>query len=205
MASYSVIQLDHNKIELLTKAEQDMYNRAQSKYIAENTFTHASDERSLDRLILMEVLIYRWQTQLASGLDYNKQPLTHPELEQLRKNIKEGSITVAQIHNDLGLNKLQRDKDKHESVGAYLENLLRRAKEQGVKREKELDAAITLNKELFAHVNAFMRANEQERRRMGFPDEAALIKWVVEQMQPRFNKIDEYFRNNQQRYWRKEI
>lgn len=205
MANFIVTTLDNQYLQLQSKEEKQYYERAQAKYIGENSFTIASDERSLDRLVLMETLMFRWQSQLASGVDYQKNPLNHAEQEALRKNIKEGSITISNAHQELGLAKLQREKDKAESVQAYINNLLMRAKERGVHREEQVDLIINLFMEYSAHVNAFKRANAYERGRLGFPDADALVNWWIETGIPRFKAHDDAWRAGSQRYWRSDI
>lgn len=205
MAKFEVVFLDNSKIELQSKDEVEFFNRAQSKYVHDNTFTVASDERALDRLCLSETLMHRWQTQLASGKDYQGQPLNHPEQEALRKNIKEGAITISNAHTELGLTKAQREKEAHDSVGAYINNLLMRAKERGIHREEQVDMNINLFMEYSAHVTAFMRADEYERGRLGFPDADALIRWWVENGMKRFKDHDDAWRNSNQKYWRSDI
>lgn len=205
MAKFSVYTLDNQELELQHKKEVDFYNRAQSKYVGENSFTVASDERNLDRLVLMETLMFRWQSQLASGLDYSGQPLTYAETEGLRKNLKEGAITISNAHIELGLNKMQREKDKVESVQAYVNNLLSRAKERGVHREEQVDLILNLFMEYTAHCGAFSRADDYERGRLGFPDAQSLVNWWLEVGQPRFKDHDDAWRAGSQKYWRKDI
>jgi hypothetical protein len=205
MPKFEVVTLDNQRLEVQTKAELDYYSKAQSKYVAENTFTATSDERALDRLVLMETLMFRWQTQLASGKDYDGNPLNHAETEAIRKNIKEGAITISNAHKELGLTKEQREKDKAESVQAYINNLLARAKERGVHREEQVDLIINLFMEYSAHVNAFLRADTYERQRLGFPDADSLISWWTETGVKRYKDHDDKWRASSQRYWRKEI
>lgn len=205
MAKFEVVTLDNQRIELQSRVEVDYYSKAQGKYMAENNFTAASDERALDRLVLMETLMMRWQAQLASGKDYQGQPLNHAEQEALRKNIKEGAITISNAHQELGLSKAQRDKDKVESVQAYVNNLLQRAKEFGVHREESVDLIINLFNEFSAHVNAYRRANDYERGRLGFPDAESLLTWWLEDGVKRFKDADDAWRASNQRYWRKDI
>ncbi len=205
MAKFEVVTLGNQRLEVQSKAEVDYYSKAQSRYVSENTFTAASDERALDRLVLMETLMLRWQSQLASGMDYSNQPLNHAEQEALRKNIKEGAITISNAHKELGLTKEQREKDQKDSPQAYLNNLLARAKERGVHREEQVDLIINLFMEYSAHVNAFQRGDEYERQRLGFKDAQALLDWWVETGIPRFKAHDDAWRNSSQKYWRKSI
>lgn len=205
MANFKVYTLDNQELDLQHKKEVDFYNRAQSKYVNDNVFTVASDERALDRLVLMETLMFRWQAQLASGLDYGNQPLTYAETEGLRKNLKEGAITISNAHQELGLSKVQREKDKVESVQAYVNNLLARAKERGIHREEQVDLIINLFMEYSAHTQAFMRADEYEKGRLGFPDAQALVTWWIDNGVKRYKDHDDAWRNSSQKYWAKDI
>lgn len=198
----AVTTLSNQKLELVSAEEKRFYEEAQEKYSSENSFSAASDLRALERLILFETLMFRWQKQLASNQDIVfGGPLSSAEAEKLRKNLKEGAVTISQLHNDLGLSKSQRDKEKFESVGSYIVNLLNRAKEMGVNRENQLDRSLVLINELFAKVGAFYRSNEKERRKMGIDTEATIVEWIRDEMRPRYDEIDEYFQVNSQKYW----
>lgn len=205
MAKFSVVLLDNSTLELQSKAEVDYFNRCQAKYVGENSFTAASDERALDRLCIAETLQFRWNTQITSGRDYQNNPLNHAEMEALRKNLKENAITISNAHQELGLSKAQRDKDKIESVQGYINNLLMRAKERGVHREEQVDLILNLFMEYTAHVNAFSRSDDYEKGRLGFPDAQALVTWWIENGIPRFKAHDDAWRASSQRYWRSEI
>ncbi len=204
-AKFTVVTLDNQVLEVQSREEVNFYTKAQGKYVAENSFNAASDERALDRLVLMETLMFRWQQQLMSGKDYGGIPLNHAESEALRKNIKEGAITISNAHQELMLSKVQREKDKVESVQAYVNNLLLRAKEFGVHRETSVDLIVNLFMEFDAHVQAWFRANDYEKGRMGFPDAESLLKWWTEHGEPRFKSADNAWRASSQKYWRDQI
>jgi hypothetical protein len=203
--TYPVVSISGEEIRLQTDSEVRYYELAKDRYLSDNKFTHASDMRSLDRLIFFETMVYRWQTQLASGKDYQANFLSDKEEEQLRKNLKETAITISQVQNDLGLTKAQRDKDQHDSVGAYLQQLQLAAKEHGIRREKQLGKALELSKELFSLVGAFRRSNEVEREKLGLETPDQILDWIEEYMKPEFDAVDEHFRKNQQRFWLRKI
>lgn len=203
--TFSVRTLSGQDINVFDKPEKDFYEEAQTKYLTQNKFTESSDLRTLERLLGQELLCFRWQRQLTQGLDQYGMALTSVDEDRLRKSIKEALPGISDMQKDLGLTKSQRDKAQYESVGTYLAELQIRAKEMGVKREKELATAITLCKTLFAHVGSFQRGNEEERQKLGFKDDAALVKWVWEVMKPEFDAIDEYFQQNSQRYWVRKV
>lgn len=189
-----------HEIELVDKREQSFYEMARDKYTSEFAFTMANDMRALDRLLLLETQMFRWQWQLAAGIDYDGVDLDPSEEATLRRAIKETAPQISEIQKDLGLTKAQRENDD-ETVAAYLTKLRVRAKEHGIKREKELGRALELTHELFAITGAYKRSNTNERRKLGFESAEDVVDWVLEVMQPRFIEVDEYFRKTSQRFW----
>jgi hypothetical protein len=200
MGSATVRTLSGQEITLQSKDEQKFYRQAQSKYLAENKFTVASDLRALDRLIFYEVMIHRWPAQLASGTTATSAILTVQEEDALRRNLKETAPLVSAIQNDLGLTKAARDKDE-ESVGGYLVKLKQAAREHGINREKQLGKALELLNELMSLTGAFTRADAHERKKLGFDSADDIVTWVEEYLRPEFTAVDDYFRANSQRFW----
>lgn len=193
-----------HSIEVMSPDEAKYYNSSKRKYLAENKFTAVTDQADLDRLLFMELLVFRWTGWLSSGRDYDGL-LTPNQEDQIRKNLKEMSPLISNVKNDLGLTKSQRDKEAFESVGQYLVDLKARAKEHGVRREKQLTAAIALTKELFSLVGTFDRSNELERGKIGLETEADIVDWIRLHMKPTFDEIDEYFQNHQQKFWVRKV
>lgn len=201
MAKFTVTTLSGQQIDVFDKAELTFYEEAQSRYLSQNKFTEASDLRTLERLIGQELLCFRWQKQLTSGVDQFGMSLTSPDEDRLRKSIKESLPSIQELMKDLGLTKSQRDKQAYENVGTYITELQVRAKEFGYSREKQLGKAMELINELFAHVGAFDRSNEEERHKIGFKTEKDLIRWIIDYMKPNYDAVDKYFQENQQKYW----
>lgn len=193
-----------HEIEVQGTAEAAYYRSQMSKYMSENKFTAVTDLADLDRLLFLELLIFRWTGWFASGKDYDG--LLSPQQEEaIRKNIKETAPLISNIKNDLGLTKSQRDKEAFESVGQYLVDLKARAKEHGVRREKQLTVAICLIKELFSLVGTFDRSNALERSKIGLESEADIVDWIRSHMKPTFDEVDDYFRQHQQKFWVRKI
>jgi len=138
---------------------------------------------------------------LLRGLNNDYEFLEAAEETQLRRNVKETAPLISALQDDLGLTKSQRDKDKADSVGAYITQLQQAAKAHGVRREKQLGKAIELCKELFSVVGAYQRSDENERRKLGFESAEDIVEWVMAYMRPEFEAVDEYFRKNDQRFW----
>jgi len=202
---FKVKSLTGQEIHLLSKVEKSFYEEARDKYLAEFTFTVASDLRHLDRLLLLEVQMYRAQWWLSAGCDYQYVDLEPAEEVACRRTVKECASQIQEIQKDLGLTKAVRDKDATDSVGAYITKLKLAAKQHGIKRERELGRALELTHELFALCGAYQRSNENERRKLGFESSDDIITWVMEYMAPEFRAIDEYFRTNEQRFWIREL
>lgn len=205
MAKFNVVTLSGQTIEVLDKNEQQFYEEAMSRYLSQNKFTESSDLRTLERLLGQELLCFRWQKELAQGFDQFGVAHVWVDVDRLRKSIKETLPGISDMQKDLGLTKSQRDKQAFESVGTYITELQVRAKEFGYHREKQLGKAMELINELFAHVGAFDRSNEEERKKIGFKTEKDLIKWIIEYMKPEYDKVDEYFQNNQQKHWLRKL
>lgn len=197
---YPVYSLTGQVLDLLSDEEKNYYEEAQRKYTSENSFKDASDLRALERLIMFEVLIFRYQGYLASGTGPDG-PLVVSEEANYHKQLKELAITVGNLQKELGLLKTQRDKERFDTIGAYINDLLVRAEEFGVNRENMLDKAMELTMELFAKVGAFKRANDKERHIMGMDNADVIVDWIHDYMEPEFNKVDEHFQNTQQKYW----
>lgn len=189
------------EIELQNEREAKMYIEARDKYLKENQFTVASDLRALDRLILFEVQAYRYQWQLNAGIDYDGHILEPADETSLLRALKETQAQISQIQNDLGLTKAQREKDQHDSVGAYIIKLRQRAKEFGIHREKQLGRALELINQLFSITGSYSRADEAERKKLGFENADQIVDWINEVMRPMYDEVDQYFRDNQQKYW----
>ena len=197
----TVKTVDGSEIELLHDREVAFYEAARDRYLTDFKFGLASDLRSLDRLLLLETQMYRCQWQLSAVTDYQGVDLDASEETLLRRAIKELGTQISEAQKDLGLTKVQRDKAQEDSVGAYLVNLKIRAKEHGIKREREVSKAIELSKELFSLVGAFRRANAEERRKLGIENADEILTWIWEYMRPEFDEIDEKYRAGQQKFW----
>jgi len=196
-----VTSTDGHTFTLQSVEEVDYYLGARDKYLSENSFTHASDFRGIDRLLLMEVQMLRYQKQLASGVDYLGDPIDLADETAFRRSIKETAPQISALQVELGLTKSQRDKEQHDSVGAYIVQLKQAAKQHGVRREKQLGKALELMNELIGLAGAFQRANENERRKLGFESADDIVDWILEVAKPSYDEIDEHFRKTQQQFF----
>ncbi len=186
-------------ISVLTRAEKDWFESSRDLYLAQTRFTENTDKMDLDRLLSLELMVFRWTNHLAAGVDYEDQAIDEGSLQ---RDLKLYSDQITKVKESMGLTKKARDdKAKQGNFADYLTELKSRAKEFGLHREEQLDKALELFNELSAVVSAFDRADGEEREKMGFKDEAAVLQWIRETAIPEYQAIDAYFRQNQQRYW----
>jgi hypothetical protein len=190
-------------LTVLNEAERDWFNRSRDDYLKQAKFTEHTDLMDLDRLLALELMIYRWTVWIAAGIDYDENATDDRELQ---RNIKLYSDQITKVKESMTLSKKARDdRAKAGNFADYLTDLKARAKEFGIHRETQLDKALELLNELFAVVSSFERSDNEEREKMGFPDEASVLAWIIETARPEYEAIDAHFRANQQRYWVREL
>lgn len=185
----------------LTEGEVDYWNDRSQRYVTQNKFFNITDLQEVDRLLMMEMMIWRWSNWISKGTDYYGDEIDEVVLH---RQIKEWSTELRLIKKALGLDKPSREKDKGESVADYIENLRRRAKEFGVMREKQLTKSLILFNELRALMTLNANCDETEQREMHCTDEDVL-QWINKTAIPEFEEIDNYFRKHQQRTWIQEL
>lgn len=189
-------------ITVLSAAEARWFNDSRDTYLAQTRFSENTDLKDLDRLLFMELMVFRLSQYLAASADY-----LGFEVDEtlLRRNVREYSEQITRVKSSMGLTKSARDEAASTGdVSSYLTNLQMRAKIFGVHREKQLTAALVLMQELSGIVGAYDRSDEEERHRLGYTSEADIVAWIRTQMLPQFHAIDEHFRTHEQRYWIRE-
>ena len=185
--------------QVRTPIEVKWFNATKESYIGQLKFTETTDLRDLDRLLVLELMIFRWTQWLAKGQDYEG---TETQDETVRKNIKEYSDQINKVKDSMGLAKKARDESAAEgNFSHWLSDLLSRAKIFGIHRQNQLSKALVLTNELSQVVESFDRSDEEERRKLGFENEAEIVDWIRTVMLPEFRAIDEYFRATEQTYW----
>ena len=182
-------------------AEKGYYEALATRYLTDNHLVNISDLQDLDRLIGMEVMVWRWQRWLSEEVDYWGGT---PDIPELRKNIKEYSTELRLLKKAVGLDKASRDRERGESVVDYIENLKLRAKEFVYMRNEQAVKAITLFQELSSLITLHDNSSPDERRDMDV-EEKDIIEWIRTTAIPEFEKIDANFRQTNQKYWVREI
>jgi hypothetical protein len=181
------------KIELQSPDEVDWYNNHRDDYLAHNKFPNVSDLLDLDRLLLLEVMVFRWGLHLSRGLDYLYALV---DVRELQRNLREYSAEVRLLKQNMGIDKVSRDRNKGEQLGDYLSTLLDRAKVFGYHRNRQYETAVTLLYELRSLVLTYERCDEQERSELDLsPD--SIVEWIRTSVLPAWDEIDQSFRKDQ--------
>lgn len=191
------------QLTVQTVVEAHWFTVAKDKYLQETRFTENTDLQDLDRLLCLELVMFRWNQHLAKGHDYQGNVVDD---DLLRRQIKDQSQAITLVKQSLGLDKKSRDAAMSEgNFAVWIADLKRRAKIFGIHREQQLQKALVLINELSAIVRAYDRGDAEERRKLGFETNEDIVSWVRESMMPAYHQIDEHFRANEQRYWKRDM
>lgn len=197
---YTVVSPSGSELHLQTVEEADYYESRRDRYLKDNAFPNVSDLQDLDRLLVFEVLSYRWSLWLSQGFDYE---MLRVDEGALKRMVEDYSKEIRSLKMSLGIDKATRNKDRQESVAEYIEKLLQRAKAFGYHRNEQYAKAVTLIYELKSKVQTMDRADEDERQVLGLtPD--TILDWIRTEMVQQWDEIDTEFRR-QQAIWIREL
>jgi hypothetical protein len=186
-------------VKVMTVGEAEWFNRSRDSYLHETRFTENTDVQDLDRLLQLELMLYRWNQWSLAGVDYEGNLIDDVSIA---RRMKDQTDAINRLKEQMGLSK--RSRDSHAaSVSERWDDLKRRAKEFGYFREEQLRNALVLMNELSAIVGAYDRSDPEERRKLGFETETDVLDWIRETMIPEFVALDTYFRANKQRMWQR--
>lgn len=178
--------------------EATYFQERAKRYMRDNDFQNISDLQDVDRLLGLELLCHRWATYIAQERDYWGDPVDEVALQ---KSLKDHSTEIRQLKKQLGLDRETREKQRGEdSPENYLTLLRQRAKHFGYMRNDQANKAIELWQELKGLVTLHNNCDETERVEQKCRVED-IMKWLVEDAFPEFDRIDEEFRKTNQTYW----
>jgi hypothetical protein len=190
---YTVSTPSGSEFHLQTQEEADWYENRRDRYTNDNHFPNVSDLQDLDRLLVLEVMIYRWSLWLGQGFDYM---YSRVDEGQLKNNIKEYSVETRLLKQALGIDKATRDKEKGESLADYVANLLQRAKEFGYYRNEQYEIVVTKFYELSTMVKTYDRCDDEERALLDLSKDS-IFDWIRTKVIADFDQHSEDFRKNQ--------
>jgi hypothetical protein len=203
IARVEVSMVSGEVVRVLGDVEGRWFNATRDSYLEQLHFTETTDLRDLDRLLVLELMVFRWTQQLAAGQDYIGMEIDE---EKIRKNIKEYSDAVTKIKDSMGLTKKARDDAANSGdFATWLAELKMRAKVFGIHREHQLSKALVLMNELISIVSAFDRSDTEERQKLGFENEKEIVDWIRSTFTPEYQEVDAHFRDSDQRYWIRSI
>ena len=197
---YPVKSPSGSDLHLQTTEEADWYEDRRDRYLKDNMFTQVSDLQDLDRLLMLEVLSYRWGLWMAQGFDY---AYARVDEGQLKNNIKEYSVEIRLLKTNLGIDKSTRDKEKGESLSDYTANLLHRAKAFGYHRNEQYELAVTKMYELRSMVMTYDRCDDEERELLDLSKDT-IFEWIRDNVIAEWDAMAEAFRKSQS-MWIKEM
>ncbi len=185
--------------KVLSRNEKLWFEQSRDTYLAETKFTEMTDLRDLDRLLGMELTVFRLQQYLNAGHDYDGFEVDDV---LLRRNVREYSEQINRTKDAMGLTKKARAGAANEGdFVTWLNNLKVRAKTFGIHREQQLGKALTLFEELSSIVGAYDRSDEEERHKLGFTSEKDIVEWIRHTMIPEYRLLDAHFREHEQKFW----
>jgi hypothetical protein len=185
---------------VLCKEEQTWFNTARDNYLEQTKFTEQTDLADLDRLLTLELMVYRWRQYMFSGYDYHGDEIEDEKV--IVDRLKYFSDQITKVKESMGLNKKSRDDAANEgSFSTRYADLKARARIFGLHRVKQLQQSLTLMNDLSWVVGTFFRCDEEERRKIGFETEADIVAWIRDVVLPEYHTLDAYFREHEQSYW----
>lgn len=185
-------------VPLMTQNEVDFYNDKRTRYMTDNKFTNVSDLLELDRVLLHELMCFRWgQWMLLGGVDYDG----NPQLK-LENMVQLYSKEIRDLKASLGVDKKSRDANKGLNTADFFEKLKLRAEEFGIHRDEQIIKSYTLWKELQGLYTLFKNSTQAERSEFKC-HEKDIFAWLEEKFLE-FDAIDAAFRKNQ-KMWVREL
>ena len=186
-------------VPLMTQDEKDFYDDKSSRYQDDNKFTNVSDLLELDRVLLHELMCFRWgQWMLLGGVDYDG----NPQLK-LENMVQLYSKEIRDLKASLGVDKKSRDANKGLNTADFFEKLKLRAEQFGVHRDEQIIKSHTLWKELQGLYTLYKNSTPSERSEFKC-HEKDLFAWLEEKF-VEFDAIDAAFRVNQKMWIRDEL
>ena len=188
------------ELEVLHMDEKVWFEQNLAKYMTEYRFENIADLQDVDRLLGLELLSYRYTAWLTRGTDYEGLQFAEKDVRHHKQKI---DTEIRMLKKHMGMDRKGRVESEQESVGQFIQNLLRRANEFGVHRDNQIAKAIDILQDLKTMVGLYYRTDEEERRELG-AEKDDIWDWIVNTALPEYDEIDDGFRKNQ-RLWIQEI
>ncbi len=186
-----------------TDLEAQWFNETRTRYLSQLKFTEQTDLADLDRVLILELMVFRWTQQLSKGEDYEGDPV---DSKQMALDLRAFSDQISKLKENMGISKKQRDSAANDgNFSAWFTDAKHRARLFGIHRQQQLSKMISLGKELFYIVDTYKRSDDEERTKMGFPNHQSIFDWIDQTMRPEFDALDKYFREHEQKLWTRDM
>ena len=189
-------------ITVMTASEAAWLTETRDLYLNQTRFSDVTDLRDIDRLLAMELMVFRWTQYLGSGMDYYGDEI---DAGRLSGDLKGYNDQISKIKMSMGLTKSVRDAAANDgNFAKWFEDVKHRAKVFNVHRQEQLGKVLGLFEELSAIVGAYDRSDAEEREKLGFTSEKDIVAWVRRTALPEYRELDRFFQENQQSLWVRE-
>jgi hypothetical protein len=182
---------------VMTNHEADYLTDKIERYLSDNHFVNVSDMQDIDKMIVFELLIHRWTLWMSRGRDYYDEDINVKQYSDMASSY---STEVRQLKKALGVDKSTRDRTRgDDSIPAFWDNLLRRAREFGYSRNEQFNQVLVGFQRIKAMITFYDNADEIERKenRCDLEDVFEVIREEI----AKFDAIDEKFRFEKQATW----
>ena len=187
----NVLGASGTTFEVLTELEADFWNKAKTRYLDQYKFDNVADLQDLDKVLMGELLSFRWGNWLLREADYDGRSIDE-EADKLKRQWTEALKETRILKEKMGLNRATRQDSESQSASDYLTSLKQRGKEFGVHRDTQVAKAIDLIFEIFTQVGLYKRSDEEERAHLKVNPED-IIEWIDTVAREEFEAIDAAF------------
>lgn len=185
------------EFQVLSTEEAVWFEEALERYQDQYNFENIADLQDLDRLLAMELLSYRWANWMIRDSDYDGNAYDEKAVSANKDKIEK---SIVSLKAQMGIGRKNRVESEQQSTADYIQNLLQRAGEFGVHRDTQNAEILNWYMELRAKIGLMDRSDDEERTHNDVhPDQ--VLEWIRSEMIPAVDKIDDHFRENNQRYW----
>lgn len=198
------VRLPSGRIQpVMTFSEQKELEAQVELYREHNQLTNIADLGELDRLLILEMMSYRFGHWLGRGKDYEGEEIDERKLNDQLSSL---STEIRLVKKNLGLDRPARERASGQgSVAHYWEQLRVRAQAFGIHRNEQAAKAIELAMQMISLVQVHDNAADEAEREKLHCTEKEIMQWVRERFTPEFMALDEKFRSEQQTYWVREM
>lgn len=177
------------------KREQEFYNTLKDKILNDYEFTDPNDFADLDRILNLELMIFRMTNNLNAGIDESGLPLSPMDHSRMVKSLSDSANLLSKAKDNLGLSRTARMAENDgESVSQYISDLLDRAEAEGVRRNAQVNKALALFNEVYNVASTYLRSNEFERNQFGYPAAEDVLEWICNSVYPEYEEVDNAWR-----------